>query len=60
MRVNFRDGDSNCNGYVIVVIQAKAPFTLELELRAQTCNVQEFDTWIWQAFIQSLNYWKLD
>ena len=36
MRVNFSDGDFNCNGYVIVVIQVKAPFTLELELRAQT------------------------
>jgi hypothetical protein len=46
MRVNFSDGDSNCNGYVIAVIQVKAPFTLELELRAQTCNIQVFDTWI--------------
>lgn len=29
--------------------------TLELELRAQTCNFQEFDTWIRQASIQSSN-----
>ena len=32
----------------------KASFTLVLELRAQTCNFQEFDTWSWQAEIQTI------
>ena len=37
-------------------VESEDPFTLEPELRAQTCTCQEFDTWIWWTFIQSSNY----
>ena len=51
-------------GYMTYKIMLGSPlawglFTLELELRAQTSNSQEFGTWNWQAFIQSSNYWEL-
>ena len=31
----------------------KNPIVQELELRAWTCNLWEFDVWIWWAFIQA-------
>lgn len=44
----------------LAILGVYTPFTLLLELRTWTWNIWECDTWIWQPFIQSSNYWEFD